>query len=123
MGTKQESLEILSQIKELIAELGWSQNRFARILYAELHEWDDEDELLKFQERLKKELQRPTTKPDRLKAYLDLIVRHPEAEKLDVVLNRYVPQNSISLSISKGMESISSEIDNAYNKVLHRTSR
>ena len=123
MGTKQESLEILSQIKDLIAELGWSQNKLARILYTELHEWDDEDEILKFQEKIKKELQRPTTKADRLNTYLDVLIRHPETQKLDVVLNRYIPQKSISSNLSKAMESISSEIDIAYNKALNQTSR
>jgi len=118
MGTKQESHELILQIKELIAELGWTQNKLARILYTELYDWDDEDEILKFQERIKKELQRTTTKPDKLRRYLELIVGHPEAEKLDVVLNRYVPQGSISVSLIKGMESISSEIDKAYNKEL-----
>ncbi|MGB2254647.1 MAG: hypothetical protein ACPH56_06430 [Spongiibacter marinus] len=123
MGTKPESHELLLQIKGLIAELGWTQNRLARILYSELHEWDDEDEICRFQEKLKKELQRPTTKADRLKVYLDVMVRHPEAQKLDVVMNRYIPQESISSTLSKGMKDISSEIDNAYNKALHRTSR
>ena len=123
MGTEKESHELLLQIKGLIAELGWTQNRLARILYSELHEWDDEDEIYKFQEKLKKELQRPTTKVDRLKVYLDVMVRHPEAQKLDVFMNRYIPQESISSSLSKGMKDISSEIDNAYNKALRRTSR
>ncbi|OOE91745.1 hypothetical protein BZG76_10250 [Salinivibrio sp. AR647] len=123
MGTKQESHELFLQIKGLLAELGWTQNRFARILYSELHEWDDEDEIFRFQEKLKKELQRPTTKPDRLKVYLDVMMRHPEAKKLDVVMNRYIPQGSISSSLSKGMKDISSEIDSAYNKTLNRTSR
>jgi len=123
MGTKQESHELLSQIKGLRAELGWSQKKLARILYSELHEWDDEDEICRFQEKLKKELQRPTTKPNRLKVYLDVMVRHPEAQKLDVVMNRYIAQESISSSLGNGMKDISSEIDNIYNKALHRTNR
>lgn len=123
MGTKQTSVELLSKIKELIAELGWSQNEFARILYTELNEWDDEDEILKFQEKLKKELQRPTTKVERLKAYLDVIVRHPDAKKIDVVFNKYTPQNAISSSLSKAMVDISQEIDDAYNKSVAPTSR
>jgi len=123
MGTKQESIELQAQIKKLIVELGWSQNRLARILYTELNEWDDEDEIAKFQEKLKKELQRTTTKVERLRIYLDVIFRHPEAQKLDVVLNKYIPQNSISSSLSEAMADISQEIDNAYNKALHRTSR
>lgn len=123
MGTKQESSELLSQIKGLIAQLGWSQNELARILYTELNEWDDEDQILRFQEKLKKELQRPTTKADRLQVYLDVIVRHPEAQKLDVVFNRYIPQNSISSTLSKAMGDISQEIDNVYNKAAQRINR
>lgn len=120
MGTKQEPLELQSQIKKLAVELGWSQNRLARILYAELNEWDDEDEIARFQEKLKKELQRSTTKVERLRIYLDVIIGHPEAQKLDVVFNKYIPRNSISSSLSKAMEDISQEIDNAYNKALNR---
>lgn len=123
MGTKQESIELQAQIKKLTAELRWSQNELARILYTELNEWDDEDEIAKFQEKLKKELQRPTTKVERLRVYLDVITGHPQAKKLDVVLNKYIPQNSISSSLSEAMGDISQEIDNAYNKELHRTSR
>lgn len=115
MGTKQEALEIQAQIKALVAELGWSQNRLAQILYAEQNEVENRDEILKFQERLKKELQRPTTKVERLRAYLDVIVRHPEAQKLDVVFNKYIPQCSITPELSQGMKGISQEIDRAFN--------
>ncbi len=123
MGTKQESIELQSQIKKMTAELGWPQNRLARILYTELNDWDDEEEIVKFQEKLKKELQRSTTKIERLQIYLDVIIRHPEAQKLDVVFNKYIPRNSISSSLSEAMGDISQEIDNTYNKALHRTSR
>ncbi len=123
MGTKQEALEVQSQIKSLAAELGWTQNRLAQILYTELNEWDDDDEILKFQERLKKELQRSTTKVDRLKKYLEIVVSHPEAQKLDVIFNKYVPTNAISSSLSKEMSKVSKEIDNVYNKALHRINR
>lgn len=123
MGTKQESIELQAQIKKLTTELGWSQNKLARILYTELNEWDDEDEIAKFQEKLKKELQRSTTKAERLRIYLDVIIGYPEAQKLDLVLNKYIPLKSISSSLSEAMRDISQEIDNAYNKALHRTSR
>lgn len=116
MGTKEASLELLLQIKELISALGWSQNELSRILYTELHEWDDENEILKFQEKIKKEFQRPTTKAERLRTYLDVIIRHPDAKKIDIVFNKYTPQNSISSSLSKAMGDISQEIDKAYNK-------
>ncbi|WP_028469417.1 hypothetical protein [Neptunomonas japonica] len=123
MGTKQTTLELKYQIKELVTELGWSQNRLAQIVYTEMNDWDDDDAILKFQERLKKELQRSTTKPEKLQRYLEIIVSHPEAQKLDIVLNKYVPQGSITASLSRCMGDISQEIDSAYNKALRRSSR
>jgi len=120
MGTKQESLELQLQIKSLVAELGWSQNRLARILYTEFNELDDDGEILRFQEKIKKELQRPTTKVERLKVYLDVIVRHRETKKLDLVFNKYMPKNSISPTLRKGMEDISQEIDKINDKTLQQ---
>ncbi|MBY5922068.1 hypothetical protein [Ferrimonas balearica] len=112
MGTKQESLRLSLQIKDLIARLGWTQNQLARYLYTELNDLDDEDDIIKFQEKLKKELQRPTTKPERLIEYLSIIVRSSEAQKLDVVFNRYIRQDSIASGLSEAMADISSGIDN-----------
>lgn len=116
MGTKQEVLEVQKQIKNLSAEIGWTQNRLAQILYTELHVFDDPDEILKFQERLKKELVRPTTKIERLRVYLDLIIAHPEAKKVDRVFNKYIPQEAISASLRKGMIDISQSIDQEYDR-------
>lgn len=111
MGTQRDILETQALIKRLAAELGWSQNRLADVLYTELHDWDDEDEMSKFRERLKKELQRPTTKMERLRVYLDLLVAHPDVKKLDVVFNKHIPLNAISTSLSQGLMKISQEID------------
>lgn len=116
MGTKQETIELSSKIKQLIAQLGWTQNKLARVLYTALNDFDDEDEIVRFQEKLKKELNRPTTKAERLQIYLDIIVRDHESEKLDVVLNKYIPQNYISSSLIKGMREISQDIDGVLEK-------
>lgn len=113
MGTKEQTTELQSNIKKLAAEIGWSHNKLAKVLYAELNEFDDDDEIVLFQERLKKELQRSTTKVDRLRTYLDVMLRQPEAEPHDVIFNKHIPQKSISCSLSKSMREISQEIDNA----------
>lgn len=119
MGTKEKTSQLQEKIKQIIRELGWSQNRLARIIYTENHDLDDEDEILKFQERLKKELQRQTTKPDKLEKYLSIIYSHPEAEKIDSTLNKYIPSGFISESLGREMKAISREADNASNKQLH----
>ena len=109
MGTESETIGLQQEIKRIIAELGWSQNQLARNIYTEIYEVDDEDEISSFQERVKKELQRATTKPDKLKKYLSIIYSHPEAERLDVFLNRYVPLGYISRTLSEKMIEISQE--------------
>jgi hypothetical protein len=121
MGTNSETTELQLQIKTLIAELGWSQNQLARNLYTELHDWDDEEAILSFQECLKKELQRGTTKVEKLKKYLSIIANHSETRKMDVILNKPVPLGAISASLSEAMGEISQEIDKAYNKSFNRT--
>lgn len=116
MGTNRKTVELQRQIKSLIAELGWSQNQLARNIYTELHEWDDDEEILVFQERLKKELQRPTTKPEKIEKYISIIVSHPDAKRLDTSFNKYVPAGAISDALSRGMSEISREIDAVFNK-------
>lgn len=104
MGTNTEKTQALqAQIRDLISKLGWTQNRLARELYIEINEWDDENEIKSFQEKIKKELSRKTTKPERLQAHIDFIMAHPDAEKIDLVLNRYVPLGSISSSLIQGL--------------------
>jgi nitrate/nitrite-specific signal transduction histidine kinase len=122
MGTISETIQLQETIKQMIGELGWSQNQLARNIYTEIHEIDDEDEILNFQERVKKELQRSTTKPDKLRKYLSIICNHHEAERIDVALSKHVPLGYISESLSKKMKVISQEADKASNNGLHGTS-
>jgi len=118
MGTQQKSVELQVQIKELAAKLGWSRNRLAEKLYVELYEFDDENELSKFTERLKKELQRPTTKIERLQAYLEILYRHQDVQALEVVVNRYVPIDAITPSMRQAMKKVSREVDLKVKEVL-----
>lgn len=107
METNSEVLELQNSIKELANKLGWSLSKLARVLYTELNEVDDEDEIKKFVMSFKKELIRPTTKVERLKVYLDKTVQHPDAEKLDLVFNRYISNKSISSNLEQFMKDIS----------------
>lgn len=116
MGTKNKTIELQGKIKWAIAELGWSQNQLARNIYTETYAVDDDVEILNFQERLKKELQRDTTKPERLMRYLSIISSHPDAEKLDPCVNRHVPLGFVSENLSEGMRVISEDADKASKK-------
>jgi hypothetical protein len=111
MGTKQEAQEIKAQIKSLAAELGWTQNQLAQKLYMELHEVENDAEMVKFQERFKKDLQRGTTKVEKLQRYLELMVNHYDAKKINLNFKKHIPLKTISLALSKAMKEISKEID------------
>jgi hypothetical protein len=111
MGTNEEVLALQNQIKDLAEKLGWTQNALARKLYCEINEVDDEDEILRFQERFKKELQRPTTNSEKLKRYIIIIISHPDAAKLGLVFNKHMPLKAISDELSNGLMKISRELD------------
>ncbi|WP_217646350.1 hypothetical protein [Marinobacter sp. DSM 26671] len=64
----------------------------------------------RFEERLKKELTRPTTKPELLEHYLDVIRRLPEIEKANLVVPQYTASKLLDpeiegalLDFSKGL--------------------
>ena len=113
MGTKQEAQEIKAQIKSLATELGWTQNQLAQKLYIELHEVENDTEMVRFQERFKKDLQRGTTKVEKLQRYLELMVNHYDAKKIDLSFKKHVRLKTISLTLSKAMNEISKEIDSS----------
>jgi len=104
------------ELKEIIAKLGWSQKRLAREIY--IQEVDDNDdnferertEIKKFEERIKKDLSRDTTKPKRLSHYLEIIARHPDFDKLDIIIPRYHSAGILSDELEAGMIKISQTI-------------
>lgn len=110
MGTNLDTQELKAKIKYICDSLGWSQNKLARTLYTELNDFDDEVEIFRFQERLKKELQRETTKKEKLQTYLDILITHTDAQKLDVVCNKCIPLGSISEHLLNEMKLISKDI-------------
>ena len=50
MGTEQTTLQLQGEIKRLIQQLGKSQNEAARLIYTETNEFDDEDEIKRFED-------------------------------------------------------------------------
>lgn len=110
MGTM-DTLELQKEIKKIIGRLGWSQKRLGREVYTATFDDDDFEEITKYEERLKKDLSRKTTNPDRLRKYLEIISQHREFEKLDIVSPIYLSNNVLSETMQKGMMDISKEID------------
>lgn len=116
MGTNCETIALQGQIKSLIGRLGWTQNQLAKNIYTELNEVENHEELLKFQERFKKDLQRPTTKAEKLQNYILIILDHHDAKILDLTFNTCTILGGISQTLRKDIERISKEIDSKLYK-------
>lgn len=111
MGTKLETRELQRQLKDISASVGWSQNKLARVLYNELYAMDDEEGVRRFQERLKKALQRDSTKPEKLEQYLTIAHRCQTAQKQQEHFRRPEKVGYISETMSIEMKRITAEID------------
>lgn len=117
MGTER-TLELQHAIDWLIARVGWSRKALARQLYWELHDVDDEVELKRFEERLKKELTRPTTKPELLERYLDILRQLPQVEKAGLVIPQYIPSKHLDADIEAALTDFSKDLSKALiNKI------
>lgn len=107
MNTK----DLQTEIKLMIGRLKWTQKRLAREIYTETHEYDNDMEIRRFEESLKKDLYRESTKPERLMEYIKIISRHEEFKKLELIVPVYVSTATLSPLMEDGMKSISSIIN------------
>lgn len=109
MGTN-EARELQKAIKELCARVGWSQKQLARQLFWELSDVDNEKEERQFEERLKKELARDTTRPERLRYYLDIMRTLPDIEKADFVVPVYRSTKVLDPELEKAFIEFSAKV-------------
>ncbi|MHA2781336.1 elongation factor Ts [Vibrio harveyi] len=116
MGTRKKQTEI----RDLIASLGWSIRQLADVLYEELYCDDYEDlqdvtpeAVSSFYEKLKKHLKRETTSEKRLDAYLKAITEHPDylSLKLNMVPTKYINHSCLDDEFTKLLSEFSSELD------------
>ena len=98
------------EIKKLLAKLKWSQKRLGREFYIAKHEYDDDDEIRKHEEKVKKDLSRSSTNSELLLSYLDVIYHHAECQNLDVVIPSYYKSGVLSNTMETGMLKISKSI-------------
>lgn len=117
MGTAQKQ----KQIRTMLDALGWSHKQLADVLYEELYcsEYEelhdvDPEAVSKFQQTLKKQLQRPSTPEDRLERYVKIVSEHPEfiALGLGVVVPKYVGHTCLNQCLLDGLSEISNTLDN-----------
>jgi hypothetical protein len=113
MGT--ETLRLQDEIKSLIKTLGWSQKRFARELQAMDDDADSwtvgEEETSRYEERVKKQLTRPTVAPELLRRYLQQLQSHEAFANLDVIVPYFEADASLPQELLEGMRKISTMLD------------
>lgn len=118
MGTER-TLELQKAIESLIARVGWSRKALARQLHWELNDTDDEGELKRFEERLKKELTRPTTKPELLERYLDVLRQLPDVEKAGLVVPQYVAPKRMDPDVKAALLDLSKDLSESLRDENH----
>lgn len=110
MGT-QTTQELQEVIKQLCNRIGWSQKRLAREIFYELNDIDDEAEMQRFEESFKKALSRPTTRPDQLQHYLDVMRRITSVDKADLIVPQYQSTNLLDPELEKALIEASKDIN------------
>lgn len=103
--------ETQCEIKALLALLGWSQKKLARELFMDEFEYDDELELRRYEEKVKKALSRPTTKIELLQGYLNFVKAHPAFSKKRLVLNSFNPRDCLDNEQLNLMKEFSNLVD------------
>ncbi|TMP39936.1 hypothetical protein CWB96_22735 [Pseudoalteromonas citrea] len=103
MGTT----ELQEEIKRLLGKLKWSQKKLGRELYHAKYDDDDFVEISRYEEKVKKDLIRKSTKTEVLESYMDIIVKHEEFQKLDIMVPTYQKTGVLSERMESGMNNIS----------------
>jgi hypothetical protein len=103
MGT----IELQNEIKSILAKLKWSQKRLGREFYIAKHDYDNDDEIRQYEEKVRKDLSRKTTKPELLASYLKVISQHKEFENLNIVIPSYYKSGVLSDAMELGMSNVS----------------
>ena len=109
MGTEVKQ----KQIKALLQKLNLSINNFAGLVYEARYDDNDEEAEQKLAEKIKKQLQRKTTKEEVLDSYLGILADLPsyQALNLDNVRSQYVSHSCLNDDVTMSLAELSSELD------------
>ena len=112
MGTATKELQ--EKIKDQLNRLDWSVKRLARELYYHNDNVVDEEtekgEIKCAEERLKKQLQRPTTPVKKLEELLNTIPKLDLFRKTNLVSPRYIASDKVSAEFRRAMKDLSEEL-------------
>lgn len=100
--------QLQATIKHRLTEKGMSQADLAERIFVEDHDEDDEAALAQFTEALKKQLNRPSTPPEKLRRYLEILLadRRGLEGRYPSIASSYLPKQVLDQ-----MHQLSAEID------------
>lgn len=103
-----EVKELQVMIKQRLAEKGMSLAELAERIFVEDHEEEDEEAQNRFTDTLKKQLSRPTTSPEKLRRYLEILLadRHGLEGRYPSIASSYLPKQVLNQ-----MHKLSAEIE------------
>lgn len=99
-------LDVQEKIKHALDRMGWSQRRFAEVLFYEMtdDEVDESEETLeKFYQKVKKSLQRPTTSTELLESYFVILTKQADYKKAHLVHETSARLDFVDQSILKAV--------------------
>lgn len=111
MGTNLSIGKLQDEIRHLIRRLGITQNQAARLIYTEINDFDDDEEIRRFEEKFKKQLQRETTKAECLQEYFDLLTKQYETRKGNMKSPKAVKPKILSAFLADQMRGVSERLD------------
>ncbi len=106
-------LDVQKKIKQALDRMGWSQRRFAEVLFYEItdDEADDSEEQIdKFYQKVKKSLQRPTTSTELLESYFVILTKQADYKKAHLVHETSARLNFVDQSILKAVSLVGKDL-------------
>ncbi|GAA0660987.1 hypothetical protein [Rheinheimera tangshanensis] len=106
-------LDVQEKIKQALDRMGWSQRRFAEVLFYEItdDEADDSEEQIdKFYQKVKKSLQRPTTSTELLESYFVILTKQADYKKAHLVHETSARLDFVDQSILKAVSSAGKDL-------------
>jgi CHASE3 domain sensor protein len=106
-------LDVQEKIKQALDRMGWSQRRFAEVLFYEItdDEVDESEETLeKFYQKVKKSLQRLTTSAELLESYFVILTKQADYKKAHLVHETSARLDFVDQSILKAVSSVGKDL-------------
>ncbi|HQS57634.1 MAG: hypothetical protein B7Y56_08820 [Gallionellales bacterium 35-53-114] len=103
--------DLQKEIKRLLSIIGWSQKRLGAEIYLAKYDDDNELDIRKTEESVKRSLSRNSTKLEVLEHYLKFITSHQDYLKTNYSTPLYISTNILPYEIEEEMKKISTSIN------------